>query len=150
MPRQHVLEPPASGTLLMALTEHRFHPFALSFSVNWLSSSSHRVRRQSPAQICAEWNWSVERNVQIVPSHARKKMKNITSFDNTEVDFTRLLDLGQTLPQLRRSKTRVNWAIFLSVKPSFLLYTLYNGNRHRLTRSVALLFAPLSQPLVFV
>ena len=39
---------------------------------------------------------------------------------------------------------------FLSVKPSFLLYTLYNGNRHRLTRSVALLFAPLSQPLVFV
>ena len=33
--------------MIMALTEHRFHPFSLTFSATWLSPSSHRVTAKS-------------------------------------------------------------------------------------------------------
>ena len=82
-----------------------------------------------------------------------KKMKDITSFDNTEVDFTSLLECGKTLPQLRRSKTRVNWASFVFCEAKFSIVQSVQGKLTWLdmgNMSMALLFAPLSQPLVFV
>ena len=90
--------------MIMALAKHRFHPFLLSFSATWLSPSS-REWWQSPTQICAEWNWSAERNVQLLRCSCRampEKTQLISqaarTCENTKVDFTWFRECGQTLP----------------------------------------------------
>ena len=61
--------------MIMALTEHRFHPFSLSFSATWLSPSSHRVTAKSYTDLR---RMELERGKKcadaqmLVPSHARK------------------------------------------------------------------------------
>ena len=93
--------------MIMALTEHRFHPFSLSFSATWLSPSSHRVTAKSYTDLR---RMELERgkkcaDVQmLVPSHARKTQlisQAARTCENT--DFTTNIttwfpDCGQTLP----------------------------------------------------
>ena len=70
MPRQHVLEPPARWAWCWPSQSTGFTLSRwVSQRLGWVPVP--REWRQSPTQICAEWNWSAERNV-LVPSHARK------------------------------------------------------------------------------
>lgn len=138
--------------MIMALTEHRFHPFSLSFSATWLSPSSHRVTAKSYTDLR---RMELERGKKcadaqmLVPSHARKTQlisQAARTCENT--DFTTNIttwfpDCGQTLPW--GGARPVSIRHFFFVKPSFLLY---DGNWHCLTWSMAPLFAPFSQPLV--
>ena len=93
--------------MIMALTEHRFHPFSLSFSATWLSPSSHRVTAKSYTDLR---RMELERGKKcadaqmLVPSHARKTQlisQAARTCENT--DFTTNIttwfpDCGQTLP----------------------------------------------------
>ena len=129
--------------MMLALTEHRFHPFSLSFSATWLSPSSHRVTAKSYTDLR---RMELERGKKCADARAEPRQKNttnITSSENTEVDFTWFPDCGQTLPWGGAKPVSIRHFFF--VKPSFLLY---DGNWHCLTWSMAPLFAPFSQPLV--
>ena len=102
MPRQHVLEPPARWAWCWPSQ-------STGFTVSrWVSQRLGWVPVpewwQSPTQICAEWNWSGERNVQMwrcscQPCQKKQLISQAAgTCENTEVDFTWFPDCGQTLP----------------------------------------------------
>ena len=66
--------------VIMALTEHRFHPFSLSFSATWLSPSSHRVTAKSYTDLR---RMELERGKKCADARAEPRQKNTTNITSS-------------------------------------------------------------------
>ena len=131
--------------MIMALTEHRFHPFSLTFSATWLSPSSHRVTAKSySVGLCRHHSLGTGTQPSVLHrsaqngTGARKEMCRCSCPAMPEIQI-----VAKPCPEAEQDPCQLG--IFFIVKPSFLLY---DGNWHCLTWSMAPLFAPFSQPLV--
>ena len=117
--------------MIMALTEHRFHPFSLTFSATWLSPSSHRVTAKSySVGLCRH---SLGTGTQ--PSVLHRSAQNGTG---ARKEMCRCSDARAEPCQKNTTNITSSETKFSTVRRKLTLLDMVHGST----------FAPFSQPLV--